>query len=206
MRVGPRWPGTGHQRAQVDAFISQSCGFNLDARFDQRHRALHVFATIERNSGGDPLFQDATYHQFVPPRMKARILDIAIVLIGPEPVYITVGLALAEHAASRRTPLVDGILPVLDANEASKDGVIVIRHIPSGIDSFHLRLAVLVDDDAILDLHIGACQNISNGLYPDADHDEITVEPPATAGHHTLHMALAFKGRHRLLKEHLHPV
>ena len=136
MLVGPRWSGTGHQRAQVDAFIPQSCRFNLDARFDQGHRALHVFATIERNSGGDPLFlyveghatalfQAATYHQFVPPRMKARILDIAVVPIGPEPVYITVGLALAEHAASRRTPVVDGILPVLDANEASKGGVIV---------------------------------------------------------------------------------
>src|SRR5207237_8746714 len=101
----------------------------------------------------------------------------------------------AGPAASSRPPLVDRVLPVLDTDQAPKDGVRVIGHVPGGVDALHVGLAVLVDHDAVLELHISACQDIGNGLDADADHDEITVEPSTAARHHTSHVTFAFKVR-----------
>src|SRR5260370_32724737 len=137
--------------------------------------------------------------------MEARVLHVVVVLVRPEPMHISVGLALAEHAASSCPPLVDRVLPVLATDQAPKEGARVIGHIPGGVDALHVGLAVLVHHDAVLDLHIRARQDVGNALDSDADDDEITVEPSTAARHYTLHVTLAFKRCHRLLTEHLYP-
>src|SRR4029079_14874772 len=95
--------------------------------FDQRHRAPHISAAVETNRGINPAVVKvareeaarvyaAAQDQLVPPGMESGILQVRIVLIRPEPGNLVVAHALAKHVARGSGALLDGVLPMLDAD------------------------------------------------------------------------------------------
>src|SRR5215213_6666047 len=102
-----------------------------------------------------PLFHTAPYDELVPLGVVPGVLEIMLVLIGPEPGNLVVRLVLPQHIPGRRLPLLQRVLPVLDADVALEHGVIVIGYITRRVDPLHTRTAVLVDQDTIAYVHTG---------------------------------------------------
>jgi hypothetical protein len=100
----------------------------------------------------------------------------------------------------------DGVLPVLDPQMPAEEGMKVIGHISRGIDVLYVGLAVLVDHDAVVDLHSGIDQEIGDRLYSYTGHDEIALDATTGIRYHTLHVSCTLESDCRLLKEHLYPI
>jgi hypothetical protein len=83
---------------------------------------------------------------------------------------------LAEHVARGSGALLDGVLPMLDTDVATEEGLIVIRDVSCGIDTNHVRLTVFVDDYAVIDPDAAICQRVDRRLDADAGDDEIALE------------------------------
>src|ERR1700694_4000892 len=82
----------------------------------------------------------------------------------------------------------------------------VIGHISCGIDALDIGLAVLVDHDAVVDLHSRIEHEIGDWLYPYAGHNVIALDATTSTCQHALHMSCALEGSYRFLKKHMHPV
>jgi hypothetical protein len=54
--------------------------------------------------------------------------------------------------------------------------MVVIGHVARGVDALHTRPEVLVDDDAVVDLHSGAGEEIRDRLGAKAHHDEVAFD------------------------------
>ena len=138
--------------------------------------------------------------------MEAGVLEVLVVLIGPEPGHVTIRLTLAKHAERRGPPVFDGVLPVLHAKSAPEDGMQVIGHVAGGEDALHVRPAELVHCHAVVELDARRAQPVDDWFHPQAEHGEVAVEALPVGGHHPLHAAGALEGGHAIIEEHPHPV
>src|SRR5215212_1479614 len=93
------------ERSQVNVEIAKLCSRDLFLVFDQRYRASQVPAPIDRHGRKYPpvlpveryevpLFHTAPNDELVPLGVEPGVLEIMLVLIGPEPRNLTVGLVL----------------------------------------------------------------------------------------------------------------
>src|SRR5829696_1557561 len=155
------------ERSQVDVGVTKLGGVELSLGFDQWNRAAEVsspaycyrrenpsIVKIERHEISLP--QAATHDKLVPFGVEPSVLQVAVVLIGPEPRNLAVRLVLAQHVPGRSWTLLQCVLPVLDADVTPEHGMVVVGHITSRVDPLHARSEVLIDHDAIVDLHTGA--------------------------------------------------
>src|ERR687890_1170368 len=154
------------ERSQVDVEVAQLCSRDLFLVLDQRYRAPHIPAPIDRHGRKSPpvlpvepyevpLFQTAPYDELVPLGVEAGVLQAILVLIGPEPGNLVVRLVLTQHVPGRRRSLLQRVLPVLDADVTLEHGMVVIGYITRRVDPLHTRTAVPVDQDAIACVHTG---------------------------------------------------
>jgi len=85
------------QVAHLDGLVAQAGEVHLDPGFDQTHRLTHVLPAVHSNGGEDPptfqvesdklsLLETSPYDQLVPVGCEPCILEVVVVLIGPEPV------------------------------------------------------------------------------------------------------------------------
>src|ERR671911_2030254 len=155
------------ERSKVDVGVAQLCSRDLFLVLDQWDRAPQVPAPIDRHGRKYPpvlpveryevpLFHTAPYDELVPFGVEPGVLEVMLVLIGPEPRNLVVGLAITHHIPGRRRSLLQRVLPVLDADVTLEHGMVVIGYITRRIDPLHTRTAVLVDQDAVVYLHTGA--------------------------------------------------
>src|SRR5688572_6542148 len=96
--------------------------------------------------------------------MVAGVLDVCVVLIGPEPGDLVVWHALSQHVRRGSGALPHRVLPVLNANMPAEHRMIVIRHIACGIDSGDVGGAVLIHNDAVVDMDVTAIEKL-HGRY-----------------------------------------
>src|SRR5206468_3473999 len=190
-----------------DGGVPQHAGGHRSRRFHKWHGAPEVPAPVERNDPshaalleveGDerPLLEAPPDDELVPWPVEAGVLDVVLVLVRPEPVDVFVGSTLAQHAASRRLPLLEGVLPVLDPDVAAGGRVIVPRDVAGRIDPLDARTTELVDDDAVVELHPGPVDDVGGGDDPDAHDGDVAREPAALGRHYRLHPAGPLEGCH----------
>src|SRR5829696_1067304 len=60
--------------------------------------------------------------------------------------------------------------------------MIVVGYITGCVDTLHARTAVLVDQDAVIDLHTGAGECVRDWLHAKAHHDEVALDPVTALG------------------------
>src|SRR5688572_1411081 len=95
------------EHSQVDVEIAQLCTRDLFLVLDQRYRAPQVPAPIDSNGRmyppvlpveryEVPLFHTAPYDEIVPLGVVPGVLEIMLVLIGPEPGNLVVRLVLPQ--------------------------------------------------------------------------------------------------------------
>src|SRR5215218_9880167 len=210
---------TRHARELAQIYIEVAKPGRVDrfAGFDQPNRAAQVLPPVDRHGREDPpvlsierhevsLLHATPHDELVPLGVEPGVLEVVLVLIGPEPGDLIVGLALLQHVPGRSRPLLQRVLPVLHAYPPPEHGVVVVGHITRRVDPLHARPAVLVYDDAVVDLHSGAREEIRDRLDAEAHHDEIALDAQAAPGRDPLHAAGTFKGGYRVLEDHGRPV
>ena len=95
---------------------------------------------------------------------------------------------------------------MLDADVALEDRVVVVRHVAGRVDPVDVGAAVLVHQDAVVELHVRPHQQIDVRLDPEAHHDEVTLDGPPLGGHHALHTPSALERGHAILEDQLDPL
>src|SRR5215204_1660675 len=205
------------ERSQVDVGVAKLYGRDLFLGFDQWDRAPQVPSPIDRHGRQDPpvlpveryeapLFRTAAYDELVPFGVEPGVLEVMLVLIGPEPGDLIVRLVLSQHVPGRRRSLLQGVLPVLDADVALEYGVIVVGHITSRVDPLHTRPAVLVDHDTVVDLHAGTSEHIRDRLDAQAHHNKVALDALAALSCDPLHALGTLERSHLILEDQLRPV
>src|SRR5205085_2463808 len=95
-RLSTLVPGQTLCAAQVDTGIGEPLGVDHRAGADQRHGAAQVASLVDGNRGHNPSFaqleggeppllEAASHHEAVPGLGEPRVLDVAVVLVRPEP-------------------------------------------------------------------------------------------------------------------------
>src|SRR5215218_15648 len=210
---------TRHARelAQIDVEVAKLGRVDMFPRFDQRHRAAQVLPPVDRHDREDPpvlsverrevsLLHAAPHDELVPLGVEPGVLEVMLVLIGPEPGDLIVGLVLLQHVPGRGRTLLQRVLPVLHAYPAPEHRMVVVGNITRRVDALHVRPAVLVDDDAVVDLRAGVSQEIRGRLDAEAHHYKVALDATTAPGNYPLHAAGALECSHRVLEDHGRPV
>ena len=121
----------------------------------------------------------------------AQVLDVEVVLVGPEVEDGGVGLGIAEHRLCRSSALVKGIVPMLDSEPMSEAGVEPVGYVPGCEDVGVGGTAVLVDENASFDIKAGGLSERGVGGDPHAYDYEIAVDGVAFVGDNLLGAGLA---------------
>src|SRR3712207_3932850 len=96
------------ERSQVKIGVAKLCGRNLLLGFDQRDRTPKIPPPIDRHGREEPpvlpvvrhevsLLYATPYDELIPFGVEPSVLEVMLVLIGPEPRDLTVRLVLAQH-------------------------------------------------------------------------------------------------------------
>ena len=81
-------------------------------------------------------------------RGVADVLELVLVLVGPEAVDVVVWRVEPSIDSRRGAPLLLGVVVVLDAH-AAEDRVELVRDVPGGEHVGRARAAALVDEHAV---------------------------------------------------------
>src|SRR6202042_539286 len=109
--------------------------------------------------------------ELVPGRGVADVLQLVLILIGPERVHVVVGIARPEYRPGRRAAVFLGIVVVLNPHPA-KQRVEVIRDITGRVDIGRGRPALLVGEQSVVLRGRAAGHGRDDQVYPDAGDDE----------------------------------
>jgi hypothetical protein len=203
------------ESAQVDAVVRQLGGIGGRSLSDELCRSTYVPAAIHADGRGHNSVFDvegdevavpeaSSDHQLVPVSVETGVLEVVIVLIGPEPMDLVVNRGSPHHVARRGRTLVERVVPVLYPHHLSEDGMVMIRDVSGGEDAVDIRAAVFVDHDPVVDFDPGTCDDLGDWLDANADHREIAIDPPVSLGDEPLHVTRAFESRDAVFEDHLH--
>src|SRR6202047_2391996 len=112
----------------------------------------------------------------VPLRGVPDIVELQIVLLGPEERHRVEALARPEHVAGRRLALPFGDGPMLDADRLACQPVGPSGDIAGGPDTGDARLEIRVDSDAAVNSNPGFLGKRGLRPDPDPDDDEVGIE------------------------------
>src|ERR687892_526335 len=96
---------------------------------------------------------------------------------------LVVGQILSQHVASGGLALVERIVPVFDAHSLFEYRVVVVGDVACSENPFDIGATILINDNAIVDLHAGLCHGIHNGFDTHSHDREITVDRSTRCGH-----------------------
>ena len=111
------------------------------------------------------------------------------------------GDAPAEHVARGSRALLDGVLPVLHSHLAIEDWMIVIRDVTGGVNTADVGLAILVDDDAVVQVDTATFEHLHRWLDADANDDEVALETQACLGDDGGYPPGSFERGHRVFED-----
>ena len=148
----------------------------------------YVLSAVETDSRIDPTVihvarqiapgvHTAMHYELFPFGVNPHALKVRIVLDQTRTSESGRTRALAKHVVRGCDALFDGVLPVLYPNVATEDRVVVIRDVTGGVNTANVRLAILVDDNAIVHVDATASEDLQRRFDADADDGEIAVEP-----------------------------
>src|ERR1051326_6439016 len=138
--------------------------------------------------------------------MKACVLQVGIVLIRPEPRDVVVHDALTNHVAGRGGTMLDRVLPVLVADVAAKDRMIMIRHIACGVHTTDVGPAEFVDNYAVVQVNVATSERVDRRFHADASHHKVAIKTLTAFGDHTLDTSGSLESDHGILEDRSHPV
>src|SRR5829696_836054 len=210
---------TRHARELAQIYIEVAKPGRVDrfAGFDQRNRAPQVSPPIDRHGSEDPPFLSIERHEvslvhaaphdeLVPLRVEPGVLEVVLVLIGPEPGDLIIGLISVQHVPGRGRTLLERVLPVLHAYPPLEHRMVVVGYVTRRVDAFHARPEILVDHDTVVDPGAGVSEEVRYRLDAEANHDEVALDAAPARGRDPLHTASALERGHRILEDHGHPV
>src|SRR3984893_12902827 len=116
----------------------------------------------------------------VPFRGVPEIVELQIVLLGPEERHRAEALARPEHVAGSCLALPFGDDPVLDADRLASQPVGPAGDIAGGPDAGGARLEIRVDGDTAVNSNPGFLGERGLRPHPDPDDDEVGIELFAT--------------------------
>src|SRR5215207_2063447 len=104
------------ERSQIDLGVGKLCGRDHFLVLDQWNRTPQVSSPVDRHCREDPpvlsveryevpLFRSAPYDELVPFGVEPGVLEVMLVLIGPEPRNLAVRLVITQHITGRRRSL-----------------------------------------------------------------------------------------------------
>ncbi len=132
-------------------------------------------------------------HELVPRGDVAGVLDLVLVLIGPERVEVVVRRRGAEHGPGHGGALLLRVVVVLDP-DPPEQRVEVVGDIAGRVHVGRAGPAQLVGQDPVLLRDREAVQDV--GCYADARHGEVARDTVTGRGHDGLHAFGALEGRH----------
>ena len=136
----------------------------------------------------------------------AQVLDVQVVLIGPEVEKWGVGLLAAQHAAGGCGSLIEGVVPVLDPQPLPQARVPPVGDVPRGKDVGQAGPAVFVYEDAVIDLNPRAIDQPGLGSDANAYHHQVTIDGGPGAGDDPLCPTVALNLRYALGQAQVNPV
>src|SRR5207253_7472001 len=156
-------------RSHVGVRVGQLRRVDDHLRLDQGDAPAQVPAPVDGHGPNDTaILQREGYeaaalevtadHGVRPVGHVACGLDVGVVLVGPEPVDLVVGVGAAQHRLGGGGALLQGVLPVLHPDVAADEGVQTVGHVAGCVDTFDAGTAVLVHDDAILEVRARGLQ------------------------------------------------
>src|SRR2546423_709743 len=224
--VRPRSAGGARARSmqgEVIVLVLQRPGGHADAPFDQARGASHlavrvdlrVATAIEPDRGSHhtvdqvkadqlAILQRAADDELVPFLDMAGVLELVLVLVGPEGVQVVV-LSALEHRPGRCRTLLLGVVVMLDPDPAEQR-VHVVRHVASGEDVGHVRSALRVDEDTVVHGDTAALQHLDIRLNTDGYNCEIARHLAAGLGDGALDAAVTFKADYLAGRDEQPPV
>ena len=126
-------------------------------------------AAIEIEEGEASVLGAAAPDQLVPAFRRPRSLQIDVVLVGPEPRQLGIGLGAAGHHLGDRDRLVLGVLPSLQPDAAAEQRIEVTGDVAGGKDMRIAGAAMCVDQNAVIDREIGLHRQLAVRHGADAD-------------------------------------
>ena len=131
-------------------------------------------------------------------------VEVQIEHLAVEIGNLVIGHALAKHIAGRSVALPDGVVPMLDAALAAKDGIEKPGHVTGSEDTGLTRLQEAIDDDAIVHLDAAALQETGFRNHAHTDHYHVAGEGPAALRLHRLDRRPAPDGRRTVADDDLY--
>src|SRR5918995_1697948 len=128
-------------------------------------------------------------------RRPARELDLAVVLVGPEPRHGVIRLVASrpvarQQASGRVLAHGDGVVPVLDPHQFGEPPARPARHVAGGHHAGSSQGGG-VADDAVVERQARALEPAGVGRDPDADDHEVGIDRRAVCQPHPLDPPLA---------------
>ena len=108
---------------------------------------------------------------------------------------------LAKHVACGSGALLDRVLPVLNADVPAECRLIMIRDISSGVHAADVRLAILVNDNAVVHMNSATCEYVDCRFDTDANDDKVAVKALAAFGDDARHTLCSLKGSNGILED-----
>src|SRR5688500_10383671 len=190
------------QVPQVDAFVLETAWIDDGAGLDQRHGAAQILPAVQGDDGIDPAviqvereavppLETPAHHRPFRGAMESGVLQVHVVLIRPEPRHLVVPTSVADHAARRRGALPHRVLPVFDTHPPPEYRMEVVRDVACREDAGDAGPAVLVHDDAIVQLDAAFRQAADGRLDADGSDDEIAVDAAPAARDDSLDTAIS---------------
>ena len=142
----------------------------------------------------------AAQDQLVVRVADARDLQLQVVLVGPEPGHVGVGLRLARDRPRHRLGLLHRVVHRFQAQAALEQRVRVVGHVAGGEDRRIAGAPEGVDHDAVVDREPGVPRQLVVRRRADPDHREVGREGPPVGADHPLargHRPRAPRRRHR---------
>src|ERR1700730_5839942 len=196
-RSGPR----GYE-AYARRHLGVAVQFRVASAVESNGRLHESLDEVETNKVA--FLRTPADNELVPLSDVPDILDLVLVLIGPEGMDVVVCSGRAEHRFRSRGPLFLSVVVMLDTNSGALAGE-VVRNIPSCIDVSCAGSTQFIDKKAI-----GLRNRWRNGrhvgIYPDAGDGEVAWHTNAVGGHDRLQPPVSFERDNLISCQQFDPV
>ena len=207
------------ERAEVRAQIGERGGIDRDVLADEAPRVLEVVGAADAERRGHATALDveagelAVVQRAADHELAGAGADVLqrdpVGQIGEEVGHDVVLHVAAEHRQRRGLAVVEGDVPVLDAQRATEDRAVPLADVAGRVDARHraLQAGRAAHATGLPELEPGLAGERHVGRHPRADHDEVAVQLEAARGHDLAHaLAIALEALQLLFAVQRDPV
>ena len=107
--------------------------------------------------------------------------------------HLGIGQILSKHVACRHTPLLDGVVPMLNTVLAIQHLIVKVSHIAGSKNMGIIGAKKTIHTDAVVQLEATGFQELDVRLYPCAHHNQVAGDGSSCRGGHRLDHGSALK-------------